>query len=351
MHSKGFAPEMVAATAAAAGERSEHGADDGATLPRAVTRGESTEAAQTGAKLDWLNATFQGPTFSVEAFVTLIGKFLGRPTSGTEGRGLFGFQTGVKLRAYFGGSMVDIGALAFGGDSQRGRWMLQLTGKGCGLVTDWAALQCFLEELGAKITRCDLAVDFTEGEYTVDDAVRFHEEGGFTGSGRRPTTATAGDWLDRVRGRTLYVGKGSNGKLLRVYEKGIQLGDIGSPWVRYEVQLGARDREIPLEVLTSPTKYFAGAYPCLAELVEEAAEKIPTVRAEAKVSLTHLLYHAKRCYGKVFDVLSRLGGSSSAELVEEIRVIGIPRRLTPSGLAAGVSWSDVQDLLRKRERS
>ncbi len=36
----------------------------------------------------------------------------------------------------------------------------------------------------------------------------------------------------------------SSAKMLRVYEKGIQLGDLGSPWVRYEVQLGSRDRVV-----------------------------------------------------------------------------------------------------------
>lgn len=320
-------------------------------LPRAVTRGESQPSAAQGrvAKVDWLNATFPSPSLSVEGFTGLFSKFMGRPVSGTEGRGLFGFQTGVKLRAYLGGSMVDVGALAFGGESQRGRWMLQLTGKGCGLVVDWAALQELLEGLEAKVTRCDLACDFLSGEYTVDDAVRMHGEGGFTGSGRPPSTEVAGDWLDGLRGRTLYIGKGTNGKMLRVYEKGIQLGDIGSPWVRYEVQLGARDREIPLEVLTEPTKYFAGCYPCLAAMVEEAAEKIPTTQTEAKVSLSHLLYHAKRCYGKLFDVLAKLGGADNTELVEEVRIVGIPRRLSPSGLVAGVSWRDVQRQLQQRE--
>lgn len=314
--------------------------------PRAVTRGESQGGAQ-AVKVDWLNATFPSPSLSVEGIVGMLSKFLGRPVSGLEGCGLFGFQTGVKLRAYLGGAMVDIGSLAYGGDSQRGRWIFQLTGKGCGLVVDWPSLAELLEGLDARITRCDLAADFMEGQYTVDDAVRLHKEGGFTGSGRPPTTEVAGDWLDGLRGRTLYVGKGTNGKMLRVYEKGIQLGDIGSPWVRYEVQLGARDRDIPIDVLLNPTKYFAGSYPALEAMVAEAAERIPTTRAEAKVGLAHLLYHVKRCYGKLFDVLVGATGVSNTELVEEIRIVGVPRRLSPSGVVAGVPWADVQAQSRK----
>lgn len=325
----------------AAGERSEQGAT-GAALPRAVTRGESRQTAEL-AKVDWLNATFAAPKCSVEAFLAMIGHFIGRPVGGEEGRGLFGFQTGVKVRCYFNGATVDIGALAYGGESQRGRWMFQLTGKGCGLVQDWEALHSMLDDLDAKLTRLDLAVDFMNGEYTVDDAVSTHEEGGFTGSGRPPVTAVAGDWLDGIRGRTLYVGRGASGKMLRVYEKGIQLGDMGSPWVRYEVQLGAKDRVIPLDALLRPTQFFAGCYPALEAMVSEAAEKIPTERIAAKVSLGHLLHHAKRCYGKLFDVLAKLGGFDNTALVEEVRIVGVPRRLSPSGLVSGVSWSDVQD--------
>ena len=314
----------------------------GAAAPRAVTRGESTEGAK-GAKVDWINATFPVPSLSVDGVVALLGKFFGRPLTGATGRGLFGFQTGVKLRAYVGGTMADVGSLAYGGESQRGRCMLQITGNGCGLVKDWRGLREFLESLDARITRLDLAVDFLEGQYSVDDAVRMHEEGGFTSAGRPPSTAVAGDWLDRVRGRTLYIGKATNGKMLRVYEKGRQLGDLASAWVRYEVQLGAKDREIPFDAMTRCDEYFAGCYPALADMIEEAAEAIPTTRTQAKVSLAHLLQHLKRSYGKVIDVVSKLTGATVTELVEEVRVIGIPRRLNPSGVVAGLSWSEVLD--------
>lgn len=301
-------------------------------------------------KVDWLNATFPKPALSVDGFLGMFKKLFGRPVTGEEGRGLFGFQTGVKLRAYLGGAMVDIGALAYGGESQRGRWMVQFTGKGCGLVEDWAGMREFLEGLQSKITRVDLAADFMGGEYTVNDAERLFLEGGFNGGGRRPTSEKAGDWIEGIRGRTVYVGKGTNGKMLRVYEKGKQLGDLTSPWVRWEVQLAARDRVIPFDALTEPEGYFAGCYPCLATMVDEAAEKIATVRTEGDISLAHLLFHAKRAYGKLFDLLGKSKGASTHELIEEVRIIGIPRRVNPSGVAAGVSWSDVRDQFHRKEK-
>jgi phage replication initiation protein len=204
-------------------------------------------------------------------------------------------------------------------------------------------MQALLEDLGAKLTRVDLALDFLEGEYTVDDAVRMYADGGFTGAGRPPSSSLAGDWLGGVAGRTLYVGKATNGKLLRVYEKGKQLGNADSAWTRYEVQLGARDRVIPLDVLTRPDSYFAGCYPVLAQLVEAAAEKIKTSQTQGHVTLGHLLYHLKRCYGKVLGVIRDVCGVDSSELVEEVRLVGVPRRLQPSSLDAGLQWSQVLD--------
>src|SRR5690606_6258301 len=151
----------------------------------------------------------------------------------------------------------------------------------------------WLESLQAKVTRLDLCVDFLHGEYTVDDAVSLYKSGRFNCSGREPLTDCAGDWLNG-KSRTLYIGKAKNGKLLRVYEKGHQLGDLDSSWVRYEVQFGSRDRVIPLEALTERDKYFAGAYPALVDLLANAcgAEKILTTRTEGEITLAHLLTHA-----------------------------------------------------------
>lgn len=328
------------AASAASGERGTVAA------PRAVTRGES--GSSQAAKVDWLNATFAAPGLSVEGFVALLGRMLGRPVSAVSGKGMLGFESSAQLFAHVGSRKALMGSVAYGGESQAGRWLLQFTGAGCGLVTDWSAVEALLSDLEARITRVDLAVDFLGGEYSVDDAVEMYHAGLFQSAGRPPSTSLAGDWLEGRAGRTLYVGKATNGKLLRVYEKGRQLGDPESEWTRFEVQLGARDRVIPLDVLTRCDAYFAGCYPGLAEILEEAAEKIPTQQTQGHVTLAHLLYHLKRCYGKVLDVVESVCGAPTAELVEEVRVIGVPRRLNPSSLAAGLSWSQVLDRCHER---
>lgn len=333
--------------------RAQPGARGARPSPRAVTRGESPAPQADGprAKVDWLNATFDEPRMSLEGLVGFLGSCLGgRPTGAKLEGGLFGFTERYKLSVYLAGVMVEVGAIAKGGEAQRGRWLLQLTGKGCGMVEDWPSLRELLEGFNAKITRCDLAVDFLDGEHTVDEAVAMVEGDQFTSNGRRPSTSVAGDWLDQVHGRTLYVGKAANGKMLRVYEKGKQLGDLGSDWVRFEVQLGNRDRVIPFDVLTDCDRFFAGAYPALAALIEAAAESIPTSQTETQVNLGHLLYHLKRCYGKALHQAQQICAAPDTDLMEEFRVIGLPRRLKPSGVVAGLDWAELQAQIRSYQQ-
>ena len=333
----------------AAGERSEHGALGATPSPRPVTRGE--ENGQQAAKVDWINATFPAPSLSVEGFVSLFSRMLGRPVSAIEGRGMLGFEKSIQLLAHHAAERSAIGCLAFGGEAQGGRWLFQLTGQGCGFVTDWESLADLLESLGARLTRVDLAVDFFEGEYTVDDALCIHECDGFTQPGKMaPKTRIDGDWFGGQDGRTFYVGKAKNGKMLRVYEKGRQLGDADSEWTRFEVQLGNRDREIPFDVLTRRDAFFAGAYPALADLVDEAAQRIPTCRPDAKLTLAHLGFHLKRCYGKVINAMTKHAGATNAELIEGVTIMSLPRRLDHSSTAAGVTWADVLARMKAKQK-
>lgn len=331
--------------AAGASLRRAEGRREAAASPRPVTRGESPQQA---VKVDWLNATFPAPSLSVVGFVALLARMLGRPVFAVEGRGLIGFRESVTLHARHGAASSAIGSIAWGGDQQMGKWLLQLTGVGCQLVRDWDGMRSLLEDLGAKLTRVDLALDFLAGEHSVDDAVRYYEEGAFQLAGRPPKSAVAGDWLGGKAGRTLYIGDSKNGKMLRVYEKGKQLGDESSDWTRYEVQLGSRDRVIPFDVLTRRDARFAGFYPALEQMVADAADAIPTLRKGGEVSLGHLLYHLKRCYGKLLGTCLAEVGATDADLVQELRVIGLPRRVNVSSLAAGVSWADVHAQFKRK---
>lgn len=323
--------------------------------PRAVTRGESSPSDQ-AAKVDWLNFTFQmqaatddeeTPAVTVKALIDRFTDVLGRPLTGVdEGKGLRGYRHSVTLMAHVGSVKQLFGFIAWGGEAQRGSCLVSISGGGCALVDDWQQIKDFISELHGKITRLDLAVDFLNGEYTVDDAVEFYKAGRFTLSGRAPCTSQAGDWLNE-RERTLYIGKAKNGKVCRVYEKGHQLGNMDSNWTRFEVQFGSRDRVIPLDALTNRDAFFAGAYPVLGDLLDRAGERIATQRAEGEITLAHLIKHMRSAYGKALHCAMETEGFQIESLVEEVRVIGVPRRVKASSLEAGATWSGVCDLIKK----
>lgn len=318
--------------------------------PRSVTRGERSDKRTTGqrAKVDWLNATFPAPDrYSPAQFLALLSKLFRRPVTGHECRGIFGFSHGVRILAGVGSAVYPIGMLAYGGESQRGRWLLQFTGAGCGLVRDWHRMARLLQALDAKLTRLDLCVDYLDGAYTVDDAVQMHKDGLFACGGRPPSTSVAGDWLGREKGRTLYVGNAANGKMLRVYEKGRQLGDASSEWVRFEVQLGNRDRVIPFEAMTRRDEFLAGCYPALAAMLACAAEKIETTQTSGAVTVGHLMFHLKRSYGKLLSVVGSMGAEADA-LIESVTVYGAPRRLQPSAVAGGLTWAQLLAQLKRK---
>lgn len=314
---------------------------------RSVTRVESSPTSTDSlrvAKIDWLNATFDQPAMSLHGLMSFLNTIISGSLSALLDGGLFGFTERHRLQLRLDdGSKVEIGSIALGGESQKGRWLLQLNGKGCGLVTDWPSLQELLSGLCATLSRVDLAVDFLDGEYTVDDALSLYESGAFINRGRNPELDTQGAWHESgKRGRTVYVGKMKNGKTLCVYEKGRQLGMTDSDWTRFEVRLGNRDREIPLDVLTNPDAFFVGAYPALSKMLDSAAEQIPTQREEAKGSIAHGIFHLQRCYGKYIHSAIEQTGCTSIDLIDEVRVIGLPRKVDPAGGLSGLAWPELQ---------
>jgi phage replication initiation protein len=173
------------------------------------------------------------------------------------GRGLHGWKQSFDLG--------ETGAkLAIGG--QNSTVFLSLPGEACTLIPleTWPILSTFLStRYNAHITRWDGAVDDYEGHHSVDWSVKQYMDNQFNAGGNKPSCNQQGNWIDPDgSGRTFYVGKRKNGKLIRIYEKGKQLGDPNSPWVRWEVELHNKQRVIPWDVLINPGPYVAGAYPC-----------------------------------------------------------------------------------------
>ncbi len=152
------------------------------------------------------------------------------------------------------------------GVSDTGEVCISLTGQGCTHVPSWPYVERIADDLGAHLTRADIAVDDHSGlTFDVDYFRQAYHQGAFTSNGRPPQARHQSD-EGSGKGCTLYVGQKGH-KELCVYEKGKQLGDPESPWVRCELRLYAKRIDLPLDVLTNPGKYYRGAYAILADLV------------------------------------------------------------------------------------
>lgn len=231
----------------------------------------------------------------------------------------------------------DCGLIAFGGEAQRNTLHVELTGKGCVVIPDWADLRSWCEQMGAKITRVDLAHDDHSGETVNLGICKQWLADGLFSMGKRPPKRRLVDDLGTGDGCTLYVGNRANGKLFRGYEKGKQLGDATSPWFRAEVELRAKDRTIPLDVLTNPTPYLAGAFPALAFL-GEVQNKIRTVKKAAETSIGRAIDNARNAVGKLVNVLVSTLAWEPARVVQTLQREGVPSRLQPFDRFLAPGW-------------
>lgn len=179
--------------------------------------------------------------------------------------------------------------------------------KGQGLMAarvGWESrLVAFLRSIpDSKITRVDLASDNFDSKTTLNDYLDMYRADLFTSRGRPPSTSFGGDWeRPNGKGRTLYIGSRDSGKLLRIYEKGLQLAngfhEKYPNWIRVELELSNKDRIIPFEVLTETGQYLAGAYPALANL-HQRQERIATNKKTAVSSVERSVQTTRHQFGK-----------------------------------------------------
>lgn len=237
-----------------------------------------------------------------------------------RGKGLHGWQHSFKLSDT--GAMLGIGG-------QRNTAFLSLNGDACTQIAlgAWPALVTLLEtHYQAKITRWDGAVDDYEGSHSVDWSVTQYLENNFNAGGNRPSCNQHGNWIEPDgNGRTFEVGKRKNGKLIRIYEKGKQLGDRKSNWVRWELELHNKRREIPWDVLINPGGYVAGAYPCT-QWVSKEMTRIKTLQKKTKIGYDSLTHFARVAYGPLINVMMQKEGSPE-KVIEALIRDGKPARL------------------------
>lgn len=256
-------------------------------------------------------------------FLIELQKRISLLTFDDSGHGRFAYKHMANL--YRDGEHV--GTFCYGGTTNKGTAALMLKGMGCSGV-DMEQLRSFLEPLpGAHLTRVDVAHDDLNGVKPIEYYVEQYHQGGFFIKGARPKPRNGGDWTtkDDEKGRTFYVGSKRNGKEACIYEKGKQLGDPLSPWVRVEVRLTHEDHIIPFEILSNPDFYLAGAYPVL-ENLSIFHERCEVIKKHAEIALDALIGHARTSYGKLVNIMVEIGRSPE-RIISDLIADGTPKRL------------------------
>lgn len=211
----------------------------------------------------------------------------------------------------------NYGHVGIGGMNQRSTIMVSINGAGCIAAKDgWEhRLHQFLVGKAKRpsITRVDLAHDCFRGEVTVDQADQWYDDGLFTASVNAPHHEYKGNWKKpNGKGRSLYIGLRRNGKLCRIYEKGMEQGDASSEWVRIEVEYRNVKRIIPFDVLIDPSAFFVASYPCMRFIDPgRQPERMEIKRKTAQINVDASLDNIRASYGKYVRVLVGLLGEET----------------------------------------
>ena len=198
------------------------------------------------------------------------------------------------------------------------------------------------EVSGFHYTRVDLTHDFLRGEWSVDDVLAHYRQGGFTNAHTCPKLECVGSdfWNDTQTGKTVYIGSRQSSRLLRCYEKGKQLGDKDSPWLRCELELRSRDIVIPLDIVFRAGDYLVAAYPCMLSLLPSDTPEKPLVRERLiQRGIEHTLKYARIQASKAVNMLRSLGISA-----EDIVSLFNPDAGLPKGYDPGRYYAAALDV-------
>ena len=206
-----------------------------------------------------------------------------------------------------------------------------------------------LLDYDTKITRCDIAMDFINGEFDLADIRSWFEDGSFNTGGRPPKLGVViGDAFDFDDGvsRTVYVGSRQSTKYFRAYEKGHQLGDLESKWVRYEIEYKANNgAELPLDLILNCASYFRDSYPAFESIPKEnffnaEPKKIrTTIKNKLKLTIQQCSDNVRVSYGRVLNMLVSLGHTPD-QILQDLSRSGLPSRLVVPDMEPNLYYQD-----------
>ena len=309
--------------------------------------------------VDWLRFRTQSDPFqTLEAIRPAFGTVAGLVQLGDHQRGKDGWE---HRRPIMLAGDVVLGAVDYGGDSQRGWLRWDMPGGGCEWVQDWAAVAGLVGVLDrAELRRVDLAFTTADpGLVNHEKVLAAHAADLFSSGGRSPKAriVTGSEPSD---GRTVYVGSRKGHKFIRCYEKGwemmvkagvpegvrkqverVEFDGLGMVNVadlyRVEVEFKDVDKVLPFAMLTDRDSYFAGANPFCASLLPGAVERkvmgLPDFGAKAALAVQ--LEHCRRAYGAIIRtailahgderaVMAMIAGEGPSDRLISAGVLSIP---------------------------
>jgi phage replication initiation protein len=222
-----------------------------------------------------------------------------------------------------------------GMDGNGDTWCVSLSGAGCRLVDDWKRVMVQAVNLQAHISRVDVAFDdFTGAVFDIHQVNQMAKDGDFAGNGMPPRTRFIDDHGSNT-GCTVYVG-GKGRKELCIYEKGKQLGDPNSPWVRVELRLWSRNCIVPLDAIVFPERFLRGAYTVLEArlpVVQYAERARPEyTRREVEATLEAATRFLKQQCGPMLHMIwSGLGHGAEDWFKENVFRNTLPGRFKGKG--------------------
>ncbi|ULJ60112.1 replication initiation factor domain-containing protein [Wielerella bovis] len=242
----------------------------------------------------------------VAAYSEILQEIFGFGVSEKVGKGRYFYNAFYRL----GTKEAEYGTLHIGG--QRETILIELTGTGCQAAKPgWEKrlYEFLIQAVRPRITRIDCAHDFFNGEYSPEQAMLDHNKGLFNRANKRPKSECKGTaWREEdYTGKTFYIGRRGSSKLVRVYEKGRQLGDKDSQWTRFEIEFRNKDCVIPLEILTAPGEFLTGAYPVGETLFTTTAQSIEAATEKVNITFDSKLAHAKNQVGRMVRFLNDIG--------------------------------------------
>lgn len=227
-----------------------------------------------------------------------------------------------------------LGFVAWGGNADS--FQIYLNAEACEYIqlqgSGWDKIKCWGENINAKLKRVDLAYDDLGGErFNVHDVEENVNSGMYNNpnGGRKPKSAQVGCWKNDDPdgdGLTCYVGSRSSSRYYRIYEKGKQLGDSLSKWVRVELELKANNFYIPWDVLIEPGKYLAGSCKALKCISNDVLRLVNIQKKKVTITISCAISNIKRQYGKHLNMLYEIG-MTAEEILFSVKRDGVPKNL------------------------